>query len=222
MGSKAYDCAYQDAMKRIEGQDKDQEELAKQVLSWISCAKRPLTTLELQHALALEPGDTQIDEDNLTDVEDIVSVCAGLVMVDTESNIIRLVHNTTQEFFERTQSNWFPNAQRDITIICVTYLSFNVFKNGFCQTDEEFEKRLRLYQFYSYASRYWGHHARNTLPLCQEVVQFLDCDTKVEASSQGLIEKRKQYPDRVLCNEEAPTKMTGLHLAAFFGITDGK
>jgi hypothetical protein len=39
--------AYEHAMKRIEGQVADQEELAKQVLSWITCAKRPLTTSEL-------------------------------------------------------------------------------------------------------------------------------------------------------------------------------
>jgi len=50
-GSGAYDHAYEDAMERIDSQIKDQEELAKQVLSWITCAKRPLTTSELQHAL---------------------------------------------------------------------------------------------------------------------------------------------------------------------------
>ena len=38
----------------------DQEELAKQVLSWITCAKRPLTTSELQHALAVELGDLNL------------------------------------------------------------------------------------------------------------------------------------------------------------------
>jgi hypothetical protein len=58
----------------------------------------------------------------------MVYVCAGLVTVDEESNIIRLVHYTTQECFERTQNDWFPNAETDVTIICVTYLSFRVFK----------------------------------------------------------------------------------------------
>ena len=41
----------------------------------------------------------------------MVSVCAGLVTVDEESDIIRLVHYTTQEFFERTQNIWFPNCR---------------------------------------------------------------------------------------------------------------
>jgi hypothetical protein len=91
-------------MERIEGQVKDQKELAKQVLSWIAYAKRPLTTLELQHALAIVVGESELDEDNLPEIEDMVSACAGLVTIDKESDIIRLIHYTTQEYFERTQT----------------------------------------------------------------------------------------------------------------------
>ena len=129
-------------MERIEGQFSDQEDLAKQVLSWITCAKRPLTKSELQHALAVEVGESQLDDDNTPQIEDIVSVCAGLVTVDEESNAIRLVHYTTQEYFERTQKRWFPDAETDILKTCITYLSFDTFDAGFCETDEEFEHRL--------------------------------------------------------------------------------
>jgi hypothetical protein len=158
-GSEAYDQAYEDAMERIGGQVKDQKELAKLVLSWITHAKRPLTTLEIQHALAVEPGDTKLSEDNLPEVEDIVSICAGLVTVDEESGIVRLVHYTTQAYFERTRRHWFPNGERDIAITCVTYLSFDKFGSGFSQTDAEFEERLRSSLLYDYAARNWGRHA---------------------------------------------------------------
>jgi hypothetical protein len=94
-GSEAYDQAYREAMERIEGQTADYEILAKQVLSWITCAMRPLTTLELQHALAVEVGESELDQENLPEIEDMVSVCTGLVTVDEESHIIRLVHYTT-------------------------------------------------------------------------------------------------------------------------------
>lgn len=83
-GSNAYDRAYKEATERIEGQVQDQKELAKQVLSWATCAIRPLTTVELQHALAVEPSDTELGEENLVEVEDMVSACAGLVTVDEE------------------------------------------------------------------------------------------------------------------------------------------
>ena len=174
-------------MERIGGQVKDQEELAKQVLSWITCAKRPLTTSELQHALAVEVGESALDEENLPQIEDIVSVCAGLVAVDKESNIIRLVHYTTKEYFERTQNHWFPNAETDITAICVTYLSFHAFESGFCQTDAEFEERLRLNQLYDYIAHNWGNHAREALTLCQQVIGFLESELKIEAASQALL-----------------------------------
>jgi hypothetical protein len=120
-------------MKRIEGQAKDQEELAKQVLSWITCAMRPLTTSELRHALAVEVGQAELDKENLPEIEDMVSVCAGLVTIDGESNVIRLVHYTTQEYFERTQKDWFPNAEESITTSCVTYLSFSALTEALVQ-----------------------------------------------------------------------------------------
>jgi hypothetical protein len=74
-------------MERIKGQTADFEELAKQILSWIICAKKPLTTLELQHAIAIEAEEPQLDEENLCLVEDMVSVCAGLVTVDREAEL---------------------------------------------------------------------------------------------------------------------------------------
>ncbi|KAH6718299.1 hypothetical protein BKA61DRAFT_599405 [Leptodontidium sp. MPI-SDFR-AT-0119] len=170
-GTNVYDCAYNDAMKRIEGQLQDQEELAKQVLSWITCAKRPLTTLELQHALAIEVGDSELDKENIPQVEDMVSACAGLVTVNEESGIIRLVHYTTQEYFERTQRQWFPNAKTNITTTCVTYLSLDEFESGICQNNKEFEQRLQSNTLYDYAAHNWGHHAREASTSCQEMVR---------------------------------------------------
>jgi hypothetical protein len=206
-------------MERIEGQVSDQEELAKQVLSWITCAKRPLTTSELQHALAVEVDASELDEDNLSQIEDMVSVCAGLVTVDEESGIIRLVHYTTQEYFERMQYRWFPNSESDIATTCVTYLSFSVFECGFCQTDAEFEERLRLNRLYDYAAKNWGHHAREASTLCRGVMQFLTGKGQIDASNQVLTvsERHIWYPGY---SQAFPKQMSGLHLAAYFGVED--
>ncbi|KAH8598185.1 ankyrin repeat-containing domain protein [Bisporella sp. PMI_857] len=206
-------------MQRIEGQLPDEDELAKQVLSWIICAKRPLTTAELQHALAVEAGDSRFDIENLSQVEDMVAVCAGLVTVDEESRIIRLVHYTTQQYFERTQQKWFPNAEADITRICVTYLSFDLFKIGFCHTDAQFEERLQVHKLYEYAAKNWGHHARLASVPYHEVADFLECESKLEASTQALIaEKRSQGNSNY--SQRFPQKMRGLHIAAYFGIRE--
>ena len=206
-------------MNRIEGQLSDQEILAKEVLSWITCAKRPLTTTELQHALAIKVGQAEFDEGSKTDIEDIVSVCAGLVTVDEEGGIIRLVHYTTQEYFERTQKKWFSTVEFDISSICVTYLSFTVFGSGFCHTDSSFEERLRLNPLYDYAARYWGDHARQASSLNERIIDFLKCESKVEAATQGML-ARKRFPSHSDYSQHFPRRMTGLHLAAYFGITN--
>jgi hypothetical protein len=215
--SKALDHAYKQAVERIERQEAGFQELAKQVLSWITCAKRPLTTLELRHALAVEIGDSELDEDNLPEIEDMVSVCVGLVTVDEESNIIRLVHYTTQEYFERTWTSWFSHAQTDITKICVTYLSFIAFESGFCPTDEEFKARLRSHPLYNYAAQNWGHHARAaSTEVEQMTLNLLESEQKVSASSQAMITSI-EYSNY---SQREPTEITGVHLAAFFGLKE--
>jgi hypothetical protein len=64
-GPKAYDHAYEEAMKRIAGYNPDSEELARQALAWITYSKRPLTISELQYTLAVEVGEAELDEENL-------------------------------------------------------------------------------------------------------------------------------------------------------------
>ncbi|RYP18976.1 hypothetical protein DL767_009724 [Monosporascus sp. MG133] len=218
-GSGAYDQAYEKAMNRIEGQPTASQRLAKQVLLWITCAERPLTKVELQHALCVEAGDSELKEDYLPEIEDMISVCAGLVTVDEESKIIRLVHYTTQEYFQRRQQHWFPGAETYITEICVTYISFDVFGSGFCQTDDEFGERLRLYPFYGYAARNWGYHARKASTFYQGIIGFLERKPQVEASSQALLAVEK-YSRYLRYSQEFPKQMTGLHLAAYFGVKE--
>ncbi|BCR91451.1 uncharacterized protein ACHE_70294S [Aspergillus chevalieri] len=208
--SKALDDAYEKAMQRIQGQIQQHEELAKQVLSWISCAKRRLTSAELQHAIGVEENTSEFDSDNIVDVGLMVSVCAGLVIVDKESDIIRLVHYTTQEYFERTWECWFPNAHIDMTKACITYLSFEVFKAGYCPTEDALRERLQLHVLYDYASQNWGHHAGKS-PIQGEklMLDLLEDTAKVFACSQAML-------SQIFFVTE--TKMTGLHLAAYFGL----
>jgi ankyrin repeat protein len=205
-------------MERINSQVKDQEELAKQVLWWITCAKRPLITSELQHALAVEIGESQLDEDNLPQVEDIISVCAGLATVDEESNIIRLAHYTTQEYFERTQSRWFPNANGDIARVCLTYLSFDTFNSGFCSTDVEFEERLRFNALYNYSARYWGYHFRSASSKPEQLaLGFLQSQEKLSAASQAMRVIKLSSNDACY-SQQVPKQISGVHLAAYFGL----
>jgi hypothetical protein len=135
-------------MERIYEQQPGFRQLAENVLAWITCAQRPLATLELRHALALEAGSRELDHQNLPRVEDMASVCAGLVTVDEASGVIRLVHYTTQEYFERTKEKWFPDAETNVTNACIIYLSFDIFHIRLCREYEDFRERLQSNPLY--------------------------------------------------------------------------
>jgi ankyrin repeat protein len=206
-------------MQRIEGQGTDSQQLARNVISWIVCAKRPLTTLELQHALAVVIGETELDHENFTPINEMVSVCAGLVTVDERSGIIRLVHYTTQEYFHKAQEHRFPNAETDITKVCVSYLSLDAFESGPCHWFKELEGRLDQNALYDYSAKNWGHHARKATILCPEVIRFLNCKMKLEASTQALL-RPFSWPKTKYLTRQMKHRMTGLHLAAYFGVEE--
>jgi ankyrin repeat protein len=122
-GSDAYDVAYTAAMERIFAQGKESSEMAKRILSWILCARRPLRTLELLHALAVEVGDTEVDEENILDTKTLLTICAGLVTIDENSNNVRFIHYTTQEYLQRNRKTWLPFADVEIARNCTAYLT---------------------------------------------------------------------------------------------------
>jgi ankyrin repeat protein len=157
-GSDAYDVAYHGAMERILAQGKGSSKMAKKILAWILCARRPLHTLELLHALAVEPGDTEIDEDNILETEQLLTICAGLVTIDEQSNNVRFVHYTTQEYLQRNQETWLPDAKIEIARSCIAYLSIDGLAVGPCLSQVDYENRLRVFVLLEYASVYWGQH----------------------------------------------------------------
>ncbi|KAK4442326.1 ankyrin repeat-containing domain protein [Podospora aff. communis PSN243] len=217
-GKNIYDQAYEGAMERIEGQLADEAKLAKDVLSWITHAYRPLTTQELQHALAVEVGESEFDEDSISDLDDIVSVCAGLVTVDKESNIIRLVHYTTQEYFNRTSAHWFPHAQAEIVKACTTYLTVRSIPIHDYKTQQSWKitQKLKYLPLFSYAAQYWGKHARNVDAVRETTNDFLrQPHTDLACCASVLLGRDSWATAR--CSI-APAGMNGFHIAAFFNL----
>ncbi|KAJ7887644.1 ankyrin repeat-containing domain protein [Mycena olivaceomarginata] len=90
-------------------------------------AKRPLTVSELQTVLAIEPYTRRLDEENVLDIEIILAVCAGLVILDERRFVVRLVHYTTQEYLDKIQAERFPDTQTEITRTLLTLLAFDGF-----------------------------------------------------------------------------------------------
>ncbi|KAF7504336.1 hypothetical protein GJ744_002456 [Endocarpon pusillum] len=214
-GTSALDEAYEKAMERIQYQKGDMPRDAILILSWVVNARRQMTVRELQEALAVEIGKLALDKDNIPTVEHITQACAPLVVIDEESNIIRLIHYTTQEFLERRQNLWFKSAQAYITRITVTYLAFTLFESGACPSMTEWDDRTGTHKLYRYAAENWGHHAHKALTQgmeAQELVEFLESDQKREAASQLIMASRESDVSG------GPRHVTALHLAGYFGL----
>ncbi|KAF1935332.1 ankyrin, partial [Clathrospora elynae] len=213
-GSAALDNAYRDALQKIEHQPDGDFKLAREVLLWITFAKRPLTTAEICCVLAVELEEAELDLENIPNIEDLVSVCAGLVVVDPESAIIRLMHYTTQEYFEKISNQWNPSGNLHITKTCLTYLSFGAFQGGSCSTDKEFEERLQQNKFLDYAAKHWGEHARSVeAEVADLACTFLQGDTLL-CAAQVLVASDPKYKGY----STEHSKITALHCTAQFGL----
>ncbi|KAH0538579.1 hypothetical protein FGG08_004829 [Glutinoglossum americanum] len=213
------DTTYDKVIQRINGQDSGRATLASKVLCWIFYAVRPLTVKEIQHALAVEPNDTCLGEDGLTDEAILVSVCAGIVTIQRESGTIGLVHYTTQEYFKRKGSELFPGAQMEIARTCLTYLSFDEFGNGPCPSDGEMEIRLQEYPLLRYAAQHWADHARGGAEhtIKDLALKFLEQEFKMSSSIQVIWIPEYKY---VGYTGNFPSRLFGLWVGSFFGLKE--
>ena len=218
-GSDALDLAYDQAMERIYSQKPGFRNLAERVLEFIIYAVRPLHVLELQHALAVEIGQPTLDCDNITDVGELISVCAGLVKIDQRSST-QLVHYTVQEYLKRSRSRYFPDAQQKLAATCLTYLTFDKFRSGPCKSSDEFRIRRLENPFYLYASRNWVHHVREDTEITQLelMLKFLFNDDLVSSAYEASMTSMTFARRRACWSVRPPLSVTGLHLAAFLGL----
>ena len=214
------DETYNDAMTRIENQVPTYRVLAKSALSWISNALRPMYWDELRHALAIRRGDHSFNEEGLVDETLLISVSAGLITLDAQSETIRLAHFTVEEYFKRNKQTWFPNADTEIAETCLIYLSFDVFKFGPCSSRKELRIRLRQNCFLEYASQNWGYHAARADEHIDEdiAVHFLTNDQMVSCCSQARLYRPWSLMVFSLKRTRKQVQSSGLHLTAQLGL----
>lgn len=208
---------YDETFRRINAQHPDQASLATRALYWVFHASKPLSILQLQHALAVEIGDQTLDEDNIPDDEMLLSWCYGLLINQKKSGLLSLVHYTLQEYLELKARDQFPQAQVEMARTCLTYLSFDEFKTGPCHGDHNFEARLRQWPLLRYAASKWGHHASGSAEekLKTPILEFLSHSTAVSASVQVLCVRKSKGLDY---SSRFPENVPALWLASFWGL----
>ena len=218
-------------------------------LLWIVNAKRPLKMEELIYALAVEPSDTSLDTDGVSDSSLVLSVCAGIVMFEPESRIVGLVHYTAQEYLARRGQDIFPDAQQEMALICLTALSFQAARNYYYE-EETHQQNVHL-QLSRYAVPYWADHMRDSLDesACQELALDFVCFQgkameTVRLQGAGILNllelQRSSYATSGLCvlaalglnsamtrllNEDPrlrPSNSISMHCALLFAVFHGR
>ncbi|PYI07298.1 nucleoside phosphorylase [Aspergillus sclerotiicarbonarius CBS 121057] len=171
-GQNSLEKAYQQTITRIESQEEVCFQMARSTLAWLTYSRRPMSAKELQHALGTQHGKSELDPDFLPPLEIIDALCAGLVVFDRNSGIIRLVHYTTKEFL--IGNHLLQNAETEITKIALTYLSFDCFSSGRSPIYEEYARRQQEYPLYHYAAQNWTSHAYAALAKPNESEKLID------------------------------------------------
>lgn len=204
--------AYNGVMDRIYAQDEERRTIAIIALKWITYAKERLKVDELLHAieLGLDPECKDIANDDLVDLDQLLSCCAGLLILNIKDRTIQLFHYTTQDFLEKQ----FLKADANISLakFCLTYLTFDAFSDP-PEEERKLRSVMKTYPLCSYAARYWGYHSR--LGLETNIVSAI-LSTLSNQKKRDMMATIEEF--HLLYGQSQARRMTVLHLTARYGL----
>ena len=67
----------------------------KRIFSWLICARQPLRTAELEHALLIQPGDNDLQHTRAL-YKDVLELCGPIV--EKRSGYITFIHFSAKEY----------------------------------------------------------------------------------------------------------------------------
>ncbi|KAI0873882.1 hypothetical protein GGS24DRAFT_461484 [Hypoxylon argillaceum] len=165
-GDTAMRETYNNAVQRIESQHQTNRDWAIRTIQWVCFAMRPLTSTELTHALAVDQDDTELSKDDIISTDLLVEYCGGLVVIEPDSEIVKFVHFTTQEYFEAEKNTaLFAGTDGNIALACITFLSFD---DQFLNDDATLPNIRDVHNktpFLEYAAVHFGKHYHKMLSL---------------------------------------------------------
>ncbi|KAI0186023.1 ankyrin repeat-containing domain protein [Xylaria flabelliformis] len=200
----------------------------------VATARSLLSTESLAHAITVNQDDDDIDELALPDVRHLVSMCAGLVIIELSGHV-RLAHETIGNYIANTGLKQSKNGHETLAEICLLYLHFSAFASGACVgPDRELliQQRQAKYPLLRYAATHWGIHtqlAHGRGASLTRTPSFPKADF-VGLLAQDLMSKQENvaaaaqfmWLDDIEASSgwDAEENVHGLHLSAYFGLTE--
>jgi hypothetical protein len=210
---------YTKIFEKIESLPKEEKRLAQDTLAWLVYAKAPLKGLQLRHALSSSHGTSELQIDQIPEMEDILALCGSLVTYERANDTCELSHVSVSDFVRETVLKWEIST---VARGCLMYLNFHEFGAGRCESNAQLESRLTRHPFYAYAASYWGDHLGD-LPLegmPKETISYLlSSSNKIAAASQAMLLFTARGHRRGDHDRSVDPRYSGFHLAAYFGLS---
>ena len=214
--------SFQGIITRIRGCPKpSQAELGMRVLMWLHFSFRPLELVELQHALAVETGHTELHTDNIPPRKALLDCCLGLVVVDDETLTVRFVHYTLEEYFRKYTREEFPNGYSYIAETCLTYLNFGELRQH-CTNLDSLEKKKNTYKFLSYAALYWGTYVKQqcNYGLTNLAKMIVDHESERPPCAIQVLYTELNNIEFLFLYGFVAQRFSGIHATACFGLSE--
>ncbi|KAL8940050.1 MAG: hypothetical protein Q9216_003024 [Gyalolechia sp. 2 TL-2023] len=191
---------------------------------------------ELKEALAIEPGDKDFNLDSVPDIDLVLEACAGLVIVDEETEQVRLVHYTAQDYLDALLTSSFDEAHALLAGDCITYLSYDVFQSaepeGKAESDSIFGPQSSYpevesesdsdstYHLLDYASKFWALHSTsgNRAGLSAQLQDFLSGEPRVRLQVEWSWDP--DWEPTLKLPKHLDDTCNGIGIAAYYGLDD--
>lgn len=199
-------------MDRIYDQNDEDKSLAITVLKWVTYAKRHLRVAELQHAAVFKPENTDVVDGDLIEVDDLVSLCGGIVTVDRENDIVRPVHYTAQLYLQRRFQ--LVDTYTYIPETCLAYFGLDIFSKP-CEDEESIKQLFKKYSLTPYAAEYWAEH------VCGNQEKHFEVAILKRFQEQGRRDSLYQNKVYALYGmfSEPPISLSLLHFVSIYGLS---
>jgi ankyrin repeat protein len=199
--SRAFEASIKQIKERETLQNKEFEHsLAKHALTWIIHAKTLLNEDQIKESFAIQYSTECLNKDFVPAEVDWTSLCAGLVVMDSEKRTLLLVHKSVEKYL--LEHDIIPRrVDLDMAKKCLKYLLFDV-------QDQSSDRPLL-----AYAASHWVTHLRHS---------GLQGDTEVETLALAFLRQgfkvRDAFRTMPGMSSSAFNHMTGLHATIYFNL----
>ncbi|KAJ9144905.1 Zinc finger protein [Pleurostoma richardsiae] len=194
-------------------------QMAKLLLGWLVCAKRPLKWHEMQSILSYDPINQIVDFDNKMLRQTAKKYLGALVHV-LDGDHIRIIHSTARRYILRNEHINKQAVQCELTILCLRYLCLLSSSAHYGKDEREDKVRLGWFSFQDYACSQWHSHIATLFMECRDLFSGGNYSQEYEERFSSALKSFIDTHHENLTREPHPDlEQTPSDLAKFSGLS---